>query len=125
MHANNGSSPSRTIWDRRKSVSSLGNRWLTALLLVPLTILPASAQYRASLQGTVVDPQGAMIPGAQMTLTDQETNRIRTTTSDRPATSTSTNFLPARTRWLHPRRIQEQSSGQCKLSPNRRTRLTW
>ena len=82
MHAKDGSSPSRILWDRRKSVSSLGNWCLTALLLVSLTVLPASAQYRASLQGTVVDPQGAMIPGAQMALTDQETNRILITTSD-------------------------------------------
>ncbi|MGB8261840.1 MAG: carboxypeptidase regulatory-like domain-containing protein [Terracidiphilus sp.] len=49
--------------------------WPSALLLLLLVALPASAQYRASLQGTVVDAQGAMIPGAQLTLTDKEINR--------------------------------------------------
>lgn len=44
--------------------------------------LPASAQYRASLQGTVTDAQGALVPGAQLSLTDIETNRTIAVTSD-------------------------------------------
>src|SRR5918999_4984667 len=36
------------------------------------------AQYRASLQGTVTDPQDAAIPGATVTLVDKETNRTLT-----------------------------------------------
>ena len=44
--------------------------WKLVLLLLALCVLPAQAQYRASLQGTVADSQGAMVPGAQLTLTD-------------------------------------------------------
>jgi hypothetical protein len=56
--------------------------WKLVLLLLALCVLPAQAQYRASLQGTVADSQGAMVPGAQLTLTDQETNHAMTATSD-------------------------------------------
>jgi hypothetical protein len=55
--------------------------WVVALLLLVLCI-PAHAQYSASLQGTVADAQGALIPGATITLTDKETNRKLTTTSN-------------------------------------------
>jgi hypothetical protein len=56
--------------------------WQLALLVLALFVLPAHAQYRASLQGTVADSTGALIPGAQLTLTDRETNHALTTTSD-------------------------------------------
>jgi hypothetical protein len=44
-------------------------------------VLPARAQFRASIQGTVTDPTGAIIPGATVTLTDNSTNHTSTTTS--------------------------------------------
>ncbi|MGA3133413.1 MAG: carboxypeptidase-like regulatory domain-containing protein [Terracidiphilus sp.] len=69
-----------TVWERSKCVSSLVTRrsvirCLAALLLLPLSILPANAQYGASLQGTVTDTTGAVVPGASVTLVDEETNR--------------------------------------------------
>ncbi|MGA9673130.1 MAG: carboxypeptidase-like regulatory domain-containing protein, partial [Terracidiphilus sp.] len=50
-----------------------------ALLLV--LAVPATAQYGASLQGTVTDTTGAVIPGATIALTDKETNHAVTVTS--------------------------------------------
>ena len=40
------------------------------------------AQFRASIHGVVSDQQGALIPGAQLTLTDKDTNATVTTTSN-------------------------------------------
>jgi len=42
----------------------------------------AHAQYRASIQGVVADPQGAVIPGAAIKLVDTATNQTLTTKSD-------------------------------------------
>lgn len=58
-------------------------RSLIALFTICFLTIAAHAQYRASIQGAVTDPQGAVIPGATIILTDQETNRsITTKTND-------------------------------------------
>lgn len=44
--------------------------------------LPLHAQYRASLRGTVIDPQGAAVTGAKVTLTNTDTNQTLESTSD-------------------------------------------
>ncbi|HTU49046.1 MAG TPA: carboxypeptidase regulatory-like domain-containing protein [Acidobacteriaceae bacterium] len=51
---------------------------LSSFLLVAL---PGMAQFRASIQGTVTDPTGAIIPGATVTLTDTTTNHTVTATT--------------------------------------------
>jgi hypothetical protein len=43
--------------------------------------VPAIAQYRASLQGTVTDPQNAIVPDTTITLTSKETNVSKTAKS--------------------------------------------
>lgn len=57
--------------------NSFGVSAAGAVLIVAAGLLPAHAQYRGSLQGTVTDPSGAAIPRATVTLTDKETNQIR------------------------------------------------
>jgi Carboxypeptidase regulatory-like domain len=42
----------------------------------------AHAQYRASIQGVVTDPQGTVVSGATVTLTNHETNQTLTTTTN-------------------------------------------
>lgn len=62
----------------------------TILLISPL----AFAQYRASIQGTVTDSQGGVIPGAKLTLTNKETNETQVRTSNEAGVY-SFNALPA------------------------------
>lgn len=62
---------------RRISWTRLG-----AIAIMMLSGTPAFAQFRGSIQGTVADPQGAVIPGATLTLTDLSTNHKWTAKSD-------------------------------------------
>lgn len=60
-------------------------RALRALFFVTATLLitsAAGAQYRASIQGTVTDTQGGVIPGAKLTLTNLQTNETQVRTSN-------------------------------------------
>src|SRR5882672_8701143 len=71
---------------RRMRDSKMRSRSLVAsgtllVLLMSLGLSTAYAQYRGSIQGVVTDPQGAVIPGATITLTDKQTNRALTATS--------------------------------------------
>ena len=52
------------------------------LLAMLLFAVSARAQYRASIQGVVTDPQGAVVSGATLTLTNLDTNLALTATSD-------------------------------------------
>jgi hypothetical protein len=52
------------------------------LLSLGMFVGLAQAQYRASIQGVITDPQGAVIPGATVTLTDTQTNRTMTSTTN-------------------------------------------
>ena len=51
-----------------------------------LLATPAAAQFRASIQGTVTDPQGGVIPNANLTLLDTDNNRSITATSNESGT---------------------------------------
>lgn len=58
---------------------------LRALFLLSATLLMSSAafaQYRASIQGTVTDTQGGVIPDARLTLTNLQTNEMQVRTSN-------------------------------------------
>src|SRR5260370_85238 len=52
------------------------------VLLLSLCAVSTYAQYRASIQGVVTDPDGATVSGATLTLTNLGTNQKLTATSD-------------------------------------------
>jgi hypothetical protein len=56
--------------------------WWAALLLLAFVAVPARAQFRTSIQGAVTDPQGAVIPGATLTLKNLATNETVVRKSD-------------------------------------------
>ncbi|MGA2811618.1 MAG: TonB-dependent receptor, partial [Candidatus Acidiferrum sp.] len=63
-------------------ISKLALRGLFAVLCLVLVVGGARAQYRAGIQGTILDPQGAAVSAATVTLTNKETNKVSVTTSD-------------------------------------------
>lgn len=66
----------------RKSSPSLLRFSVITLLAMVFFACAAQAQFRASLRGTVTDPQGAAIPGATVTLVNTDTNGTLVSTSD-------------------------------------------
>src|ERR1700747_2524032 len=52
------------------------------VLLLSLCAVSTYAQYRASIQGVVADPDGASISGATVTLKNLETKQTLTATTD-------------------------------------------
>jgi hypothetical protein len=75
---------------RQKSSTSIHSSipihtWITRIIPALFLILCTAAlhaQFRASIQGTVTDPTGAVIPGATLTLTDTDTNHAITAISN-------------------------------------------
>jgi len=62
--------------------SKVGLRFFLAFFTFLFTFSVAHAQYRASLRGTVTDPQGNAVVGATVTLTNTDTGATLTSTSD-------------------------------------------
>ena len=56
--------------------------WIAALVMLAVWVLPARAQFGASLGGTVLDPSGAAIPNATVTLTNPATLQTQTKTTN-------------------------------------------
>jgi len=62
--------------------SKLGLRFFLAFFTLLLTFSTAHAQYRASIQGVVTDPDGSAVSGAKVTLRNEETNQSQTATTN-------------------------------------------
>src|ERR1700730_14963272 len=63
-----------------------------------LIVYGAHAQYRAGIQGTVLDSQGNSVEGATVTLTNQETNKVSQSTSNSAGVYTFLGLPPGRYR---------------------------
>lgn len=63
-------------------------------LLVWLSAVLASAQYRAGIQGIVTDPSSARVPEATVTLVNKETGLVRTTTTSGTGVFAITGLVP-------------------------------
>lgn len=67
------------------------------LVLASLFIaIAAQAQYRGQIQGIVTDPQGAVLPGATVSLTDKETSRTQVATTNDNGIYTFSSLPPSR-----------------------------
>src|SRR5687767_13725422 len=64
----------------RQTTFRLSNLLGCLTLIVLLSVL-GQAQFRAGVQGVVTDNAGGVVPGANITLTNKETNQARTTQS--------------------------------------------
>ena len=56
--------------------------WLVVLLLSCLMTIPAFAALTGDIEGTVLDPTGAVVTGAKITLTNAKTGVVKSFTSD-------------------------------------------
>ncbi len=65
-----------------EGIRSLSWTIIGPIAAMMLTGMLAHAQFRASIQGTVTDPTGAVIPGATLTLTDTVNGHTQTGTSN-------------------------------------------
>ncbi|MCI0622463.1 MAG: TonB-dependent receptor [Acidobacteria bacterium] len=76
---------------RSRSAASLLVQWV--LVVVSLASF-AQAQFRAGIQGVVTDPNDALVPDATVTLTSNETNVRRSTTTSESGVYTISGLAP-------------------------------
>ena len=61
------------------SLSKCFIRFAVFSLCVLCLVASAHAQFKASMQGTVMDPQGNAVGGAKVTITNQDTGFVHST----------------------------------------------
>jgi hypothetical protein len=77
-------------------MSSKSLRRVVSFLAFFLPAFSTFAQYRAGIQGSVLDPQGDTINAATVTLTNKETNRTQTVTTDASGVYNFLSLAPGR-----------------------------
>src|SRR5215475_7380080 len=90
----------RTVQGRRRRSWNIGN-WNLMFLVVVLTVvtfvvMPLGGQtIMGTISGTVVDPVGALIPGAMVSVTNEATGESRITISSESGNFSFPSLLPA------------------------------
>ena len=64
------------------NVFKISLRALGLLICLAVVLCSAQAQFRASIQGVVTDPQGNVVAGTLVTLTNHETGQVLTSTTN-------------------------------------------
>ncbi len=83
-------------WGKSRQLFQAVAGGCAALLLLAVLAAPAKAQYGASLQGTVTDTTGAVVPDATIALTDKETNHAVTVKSGATGLFTFNQLAPSK-----------------------------
>ena len=82
---------------RERSARSIGPLMAIGLLAVGITLSPSEVQAQilyGSIVGNVRDSQGAVVPGATVTIVNKQTNLTRDTTTDAEGSYSLVNVLP-------------------------------
>lgn len=99
-------------------------RFFVLMALVVALTLPAAAQtVRGSIGGVVTDPSGAVVPGAQVKLTHEETGRTREAATDEEGEFQFTALPPGRYRVEIERGGFRQSVHELALAVNQDARI--
>src|SRR5579863_5462667 len=77
------------------NVLKVSLRTLGMLFCLAVVLCSAHGQYRAGIQGVIVDPQGAAVEGATVTLTSKDTNVSKIVTTDAGGTYNFLSLAPA------------------------------
>ena len=84
---------------KNKTVGGVVRIWagfLTLALILGLMAIPASAQESGTILGTVKDTSGGSVPAAKVTVTNTDTNDMRTVTTDDDGTYRVAGLRPGR-----------------------------
>jgi len=81
---------------RRNQTLSSGTSVLLLAVFFLATAFRASAQYSSGIEATVIDSTGAVIPAAQVTLTNQETHVVQSATANDQGFVQITHLPPGR-----------------------------